>query len=244
VRTVTGAVQVDVFGHSKGATAARAFASGVRLPWMRPYQGEIRRLVLAGGPQMGIDLSFRHPIINLALYPEKSLLNAPLSWTKMLAYGSWKDTRELSLMTDGGNYFPGQSQMLYRLDKLHPLPTSREPDVLSTYNGGRGLLSYSDGIDAAIAQGGHYIDTLRLNPLDPCIELAVMAGDRATRLGMFNEFCGPSDGTVFVASALATDDMTRNGAHLLAKDVLPLNHGELIYAKRAKAHIIELLTRA
>lgn len=244
IREVTGSRHVDVVAHSKGSVAARALASGLSLPWMQGYAGDIRRLVLVGGPHLGIDYAYRHPLINYGVFhePKSPYLNAPMTWTRMLVMGLWVDTAHRTLLRTHGDYFPGQSQMLYRWDKAYALP-SLEPDVRSTYYGGSGLVSASAGIDAAIAQGGHFIDRLREHPLDRAVELAVLAGNRANRLGMLNEQTGPSDGTVFVESAIATDDMTRGGAKLVARDVLPLNHAELIYDRKAQQWVHDVLTR-
>lgn len=244
IREVTGAKEVDVVGHSKGTVAARALVSGLRHPWMTPYGKDVRRLVLLGGPHLGIDFSFRHPLVNYGLYPEQDerLRNAPLSWTKMLVMGRWIDTSPLSLMTDAGNYFPGQSQILYRWDDVYPLPMY-EQDWYTTYHGGRGLVSESAGIAKAIAQGGHFIDRLRKNPLDPGVELAVLAGNSPDLKGVLNETTGPADGVVFVKSATHTEDMTRKGARLIAKDVLPLNHMALIYAPSAKSWLLDVLDK-
>lgn len=235
IKAVTGAKQVDVVGHSKGTVAARAYASGLRQGWMSRYQQDIRKLVLIGGPHLGLDYPFRHPVINWGLYPEKkqTIMNAPLSWTKMLILGVWVDTGHLSIFKKDGDYFPGQAQMLYRWDQAYPLP-KHEQDWYTTYHGGQGFVSVSPGIDKAIADGGHFIDKLRKKPLDKGIELAVLAGDQATMKNVLNEKTGPSDGVCFVKSATHTEDMTAGGAKLVAKDVLPLNHMELIYAPEAK----------
>jgi pimeloyl-ACP methyl ester carboxylesterase len=240
VRELTDARRVDVVAHSKGGVAARALASGYRLPWMTPYAGDIRRLVLVGAPNAGIDYSFRHPVANLALVPEKACLNAPMSWRKVRVFGLWVDTAARSIMTDAGNYFPGQAQMLARWDHRFPL-TPFEPDWHATYHGGTGLFGQSDGIDVAIAQGGHFLANLADHPLDDDIELCVVAGNRANRVGYLNETTGPSDGTVFVESATATRDLTRGGARLVSCEVLPVNHGELIYADAAKAWFAQVL---
>jgi hypothetical protein len=240
VREMTDARRVDVLAHSKGGVAARALASGVREPWMTPYQGDIRRLVLVGAPNAGIDYSFRHPVANLALVPEKVGFNAPMSWRKVRVFGLWVDTAARSLYTDAGNYFPGQAQMLARWDHRYPL-TPFEPDYHQTYHGGSGLFGQSDGIDVAIAQGGHLMARLAEHPLDDAVELAVLGGDRANRLGYLNETTGPSDGTVFVESAMATADLTRGGARLVSAEVRPINHAELIYADAAKAWFAQVL---
>lgn len=244
IRAVTGAAQVDVVAHSKGCIAARALASGIRYDWMKPYAHDIRRLVLIAGPELGIDYSFRHPSINFALFPEhdQTLLNAPMSWTRMLVGGVWMDTGAQSIMTDHGNYFPGQCQLLARWDKTYPL-SETEQDWYTTYYGGQGFVSFSEGIDKAIAEGGHYIDQLRAHPLDAGVQLAVLAGDSPTMTNILNETTGPSDGVVFVKSATYTDDMTKGGATLVDKTVMHLNHMDLIIDPKAHAWVANVLGR-
>ncbi|HBN09281.1 MAG TPA: acetyltransferase [Cyanobacteria bacterium UBA8530] len=244
VRQVTGAKKVDVVSHSKGTVAARALASDFRYPWMTPYQNDIRRLVLVAGPNLGMDFTFRHPIVNLALYPEKDnrLFNAPMSWSKTMIMGIWVDTSKQSMATDNGNYFPGQSQLLYRWDKKYPLPMT-EQDWYTTYHGGQGFISISQGIDKAIADGGDFIETLRKHPLNKDVNLLVLAGDHADVQGILNENTGPSDGVVFVESATHTEDMLKGGAKLFAKQVLHLNHTELISNSESKDWIAKQLAR-
>lgn len=244
VRELTGATHVDVVAHSKGAVAARILASGLKLDWARPYQGDIRRLVLVGAPNLGIDYLFRHPLMNWGIFPERPhpKMNAPMSWARTLVGGVWVNTDPYSLYRNAGDYFPGQAQMLYRWDATYPLSRT-EPDWRTTYHGGRGVVSVSRGIERAIGEGGHLIDRLREAPLDGGIQLAVLAGDAANRPFFLNEYTGPSDGLVFVKSAMHTEDMTRGGAALLAAEVLPLNHGELVYRSRAKRWIADVLTR-
>jgi hypothetical protein len=245
IRALTGASHVDVVAHSKGAVAARILASGIKLDWARPYQGDIRRLVLVGAPNLGIDYPFRHPLMNWGIFPERPhpKMNAPMSWARTLVGGVWVNTDPYSLYRNAGDFFPGQAQMLYRWDDTYALSRT-EPDWQTTYHGGRGLVSVSRGIERAIAQGGHLIERLRETPLDADIQLAVLAGDAANRPFFLNEYTGPSDGLVFVKSAMHTEDMTRGGAALLAADVLPLNHGELVYRSVAKRWIADVLNRA
>jgi triacylglycerol lipase len=244
IKDVTGAKQVDVVAHSKGTVAARAYASGVRNGWGQAYGHDIRRLVLLGGPHLGLDYPFRHPVINLGLYPEKkdTIFNAPMSWTKMIAFGVWVDTGAHSIMRGHGDYFPGQSQMLYRWDKTYKL-NMLEQDWYTTYHGGRGFISVSEGIDKAIEEGGHFIDRLRQHPLDKGIQLANLAGNKANMKNVLNEKSGPSDGIAFVKSATHTTDMTKGGAKLLDNTTLELNHMELVYAPKAKAWVVEQLER-
>ena len=165
-----------------------------------------------------------------------------MSWARTLVGGLWVNTDPYSLYDKGGNHFPGQAQMLYRWDEVYPL-SQVGPDWRTTYHGGRGLVSVSRGIDRAIEQGGHLMARLREAPLDAGIELAVLGGDKADRPFFLNEFTGPSDGLVFVKSAMHTEDMTRGGARLLAAEVLPVNHGQLVYKSIAKRWIADVLRR-
>ena len=209
---------------------------------MRGYQHDIRRLVLIAGPNTGLDYPYRHPSINFALYPMKSdlLTDAPMSWTKMIAFGVWVDTSKQNLDQPGGGFFPGQAEMLARFDKSHPLPQN-EQDWYTTYNGGQGFVSQSLGIDHAIATGGHFIDRLIAHPLDKDIELAVLAGDKADLGSILPEQSGVSDSIVFLDSATATDDMVKGGARLVTKTVLNLNHMELVIDPKAHAWVNKVL---
>jgi triacylglycerol lipase len=245
VRAVTGSTQVDVVAHSKGTVVARALASGVKQPWMRGYAHDVRRLVLIAGPNLGLDYTYRHPSVNYGLFPEhasETLYDAPMCWSKMLVMGVWMDTSAQNLDEAGGGFFPGQAQMLARFDKTYPLPNN-EQDYYTTYNGGQGFASFSKGIDHAIATGGNFIERLRQNPLDPAIGLAVLAGNKTDLLPALNETTGPSDSLVFVSSATATDDMTRNGAKLLAKSVLGFNHMNLVIDPEAHAWVEKVLAQ-
>jgi triacylglycerol esterase/lipase EstA (alpha/beta hydrolase family) len=239
---VTGAKEVDVVAHSKGTVVARALASGMRQGWMRSYGHDIDKLVLIAGPHTGLDYPFRHPSINLALVPEQNnpLRDAPMSWTSMIVLGVWVNTSKQTLMTEYGNYFPGQAQMLAKFDKKYPLP-KLEQDWYTTYYGGHGFISVSPGIDAAIAAGGNFMAKLAAKPLDRQVKLAVLAGDKQDLPNVLAEKTGPSDSVVFVESATATDDMTKGGAKLIAKDVLHYNHMDLVIAKPAHDWVLKQL---
>ena len=239
---MTGSSRVDVVAHSKGVAVARALVSGVREPWMTAYRGDVRRLVFLGGPLLGIDYTYRHPSVQYGLIPERDdpLANAPLAWDRMLVAGIWFDTSARTFMTDRGNPFPGQSQLLYRWDAHYPVSVL-EPDARTTYEGGQGLVSESRGIDAAIAAGGHFIDRLRKHPLPRGQEVAVLAGDMPTMTTVRTETDGPSDGVVFVASATHTDDLVEGGAKLVAREVLHANHMELLYGSGPQARVAQIL---
>ena len=56
IKSRTGALSVDVVSWSKGAFNARMYASSVKQSWGTAYQSDIRHLIMAGGPNNGIDL--------------------------------------------------------------------------------------------------------------------------------------------------------------------------------------------
>lgn len=242
IRELTGAAQVDVVAHSKGTISVRALTSHFKYSWMTPYMDDIRRMVLIAGPMLGLDTTFRHSVLAYGLFPEKDkvYLNAPLPWTSGLFFGMWQDTSEVSIYSRFGNYFPGQAQLLRKWDTEYPLP-KLEADWHTTYYGGQGLVSRSEGIDKAIEDGGHYIERLRQHPLDSSVTFSILAGDQADLEGVHNEHTGPSDGIAFVASATHTDDMVKGGARLQKKEVLKLNHLELITDPRAHEWVAKQL---
>ena len=121
------------------------------------------------------------------------------------------------------DYFPGQRQLLANLSQEHSL-SMVEPDWYTTYHGGVGFSSTSKGIDYYVEQGENVIARLNDNPPNSDIEVAVLAGNRANIPGILNEYTGPSDGLVFVDSALEMPE----GTNLVAQDVLPLHHKALI----------------
>lgn len=239
VRQLTGTAQIDLIGHSKGGQAARIYCTpGVAPDWVRQSQGDVRRLVLVAAPNGGIDTLFRHPSANYALYGSSTSphLNAPMSWERMLAWGTNKDVSEFGFSSKGPDYWPGQRQMLARWDNRYSLPIT-EPDYLTTYEGGQGFVSYSRGIDHYIREGGNLVERLNHAPIDPHIQVAVLAGNKADIKGIVNETGGPSDGLLFLESALKLPKET----NLVAEAVLPLNHKSLISEREGQQWIADAL---
>lgn len=193
IRARTGAEQVDVVAHSKGGLAVAVYAAhgsdfgaGAYDTVGSRYEGNIRRLVLVASPLGGVDTSYRWTGLNLyALTPESAI--SPTSWDRYypnttavpLVFDSLADQ---DFLPDGADLFPGQRQLLRRQDA--PLPGSQawlglyalQSDWYTTYEGGTGLVSRSDGIDAAIAAGGDLIDRLAAVGIDPDIEVFQLAG--------------------------------------------------------------------
>ncbi len=225
IKQITNVDKVDTLGHSKGGFALRLYVSNVN-DGTFSYANDVRKAIFVASPHRGIDLSFRHPSLQWFLYPDKDnpLTYAPMVWTKILWQGTFQDSKDLSF---SGEYFPGQSQLVARFDKIHPL-SPVEPDWYTSYNGGQGLVSYSPGIDAVIKQGGNLVDKIIKSPVVSTVKVAVLAGNNPNVPGIANELTGASDGIVFVASAKATSDLTAGGATLLAEKLMPLNHLSLV----------------
>jgi hypothetical protein len=196
----TGASQVDVVAHSKGGIAAAVYASNTAsADWGNTatanayetvgtaYRGDVRRLVLIATPLGGIDLAYRWPANNLFGLDADTAL-APVSWSAYYPYGtgfpaSRQDLSEQDLLPADGDLFPGQRQLLHRQEPSLPYTQSwlggyatAQLDNLSTYEGGIGFYSTSDGIDAAIQAGGGLIDRLAQRGVDPRIAVFLLAG--------------------------------------------------------------------
>ncbi|HZU98428.1 MAG TPA: acetyltransferase [Planctomycetota bacterium] len=242
IKTLTGAPQVDLLAHSKGGIAARLYCSSLRKPGMTPFRGDVRKLALVGVPNDGIDVAFAYPNLNYWVIMQNA--NAALCWTEALVYGVWTDLRERSLYdaTEGGGAFAGQAQMLKRWDTVYGLYESDEQfDTVTTYNGGKGKVSNSLGIDHAIKEGGDLIAKLNKAGVDKRVAVALLAGSKTAIMGFCGERRGPSDGLLLVRSALATDGITKAGARVFRRDVLKLSHVELVYAEPALRWIEETL---
>ncbi|MCA9490994.1 MAG: hypothetical protein KC621_13790 [Myxococcales bacterium] len=196
IRERTGAPQVDLIAHSKGGPAIATYASNTPdADWNNAayeavgtnYRGDVRKMLFVASPLDGIDTAFRWPASNyLGFMPEFAA--APVSWKYHYPMGSvnWWVSNDLTyqdFMPGGGDPFPGQRQLLKRQD--HPLPGtmpwlggySLQQDWYTTYEGGFGLTSYSDGIDDAIEAGGSFIDTLAAQGVDPNVQIYVLAGN-------------------------------------------------------------------
>ncbi|MFC1706277.1 esterase/lipase family protein [Planctomycetota bacterium] len=238
VRHVTGAKQVDLVAHSKGAMAARIYLSDAGASWMTRYRGDVRRYVMLGAPNGGIDVAFAYPNLNYWILENKS--PAPLSWTRCLHWGKWKDFEHETIYS--GTAFPGQAQMVARWDHRYGRTRAEgQWDIDSTYDGGKGQASTSLGIDRAIADGGNLIERLRRKGVHPDVELAFLAGTNPWIMNLIGERRGPSDGLLLVASAFDTEPLTRRGARVIRKDLRYLNHLQLVYHPRANNWVLEVL---
>lgn len=216
IREKLGVAKVDVVGWSKGMMSARMYASGVRPSWGRAYAGDVRRLVLLGGPNGGYDYPFAHGWSHdFSIWSEcGGSVNAPAPHTRMTCYGTYTYHPEFSFVpTAGWDAYPGQRQMLARWDGVYGVNTATQ-DWYTTYHGGQGFYTSGPGIQAAI-DAGSLISTIRAAGVPSGVSTYLLAGGSPTVVGIWNETRGPSDGVVFVSSALDTTGVATVGGTAL-----------------------------
>ncbi|WP_054692193.1 esterase/lipase family protein [Syntrophomonas palmitatica] len=224
VKEATGQNKVNLVAHSKGGMAARIYLCGLA---HTPYQDDVNRYIMLGTPNLGVDFTFRNPLVNYLIYTSSS--SGVMAWDRLMVFGAMVDVTSRAIYKDG--CFPGQSQMLYRWDGEYGIDPM-QPDWWTTYYGGAGLFSHSRGINQAIADGGNMIEVLNRHGLPPEIEFSVLAGSKHLFHGVPGDESGPGDGLVFVDSVFYTDSLAREGARLRDKCVLPVNHMQLLYSER------------
>jgi triacylglycerol lipase len=195
IQVRTGAAQVDVVSHSKGGIASAVYLSHHSgADWDNTaysshgtqYRGDVRRAVFIGTPLGGVDTLYRWSGNNYAALDADTTF-APSSWSAYYQYGTsapaWvTDLSDQDMLADGADIFPGQRQILARQD--HPLPGSMpwlgiyavQQDWYTTYEGGYGFYSYSEGIDDAVVDGGELLAHLADNGADPSVEVFLLAG--------------------------------------------------------------------
>jgi hypothetical protein len=215
----TGASQVDVVAWSKAASNARQYVSNVKESWGTSYQNDVRRLILLGSANNGIDLSFRHGwTFSLTVYPEcGGVINGPVPHDYLVCYGLWRSGSE---WTYGSDYFPGSKQLLKRWDSRFSLPTY-EQDWYTTYYGGTGYYTSGPGINAYLS--GTLVDAIRNAPSPSSVRVHNLCGSQNDIALLHNEHTGPSDGVVFIESCRDTAGVTNHGGSVTAA----VNHLEL-----------------
>ncbi len=196
IRARTGASAVDVVSWSKGAFNARMYAASVRRSWGTAFQSDIRRLIMLGGPNNGIDLSFRHGwYFSLPVYPAcGGSIDGPTPHDYLVCYGVWQYGPQ---WTYSSSYFPGSAQMLKRWDSVYALPAA-DQDWYTTYYGGWGYYTHGNGIDAYM--GPSLVDTVRAQAVPSSVLVYNLCGSQPDIALLHNEHTGPSDGVVFIAS--------------------------------------------
>lgn len=229
VRELSGQERIDLVAHSKGGMGLRILLSEERRPWMNVSTEGIRKALFIGSPLGGVDYSFRHPLLNWGIYcgGDNPRLNAPISWEEMIVLGRWKESGTLQI---GSPHWPGQRQLLATWDHRYTVPFLSR----TTYYGGRGSVARSRGIRHYLEREGGLVERLASQPFPAEVEVGLLAGDRASIPLFPNEKCGPSDGLLFVESALAAPSARRRA-------VLPLNHLQLVRHEAGHRWITDFL---
>ncbi|MGV9264206.1 esterase/lipase family protein [Kitasatospora sp. NPDC003701] len=239
IRAKLGVAQVDLVSWSKGEMSARAYVSSVKPAWGRPYAGDVRRLITLGGPNGGYDYPFAHGWAHdFSVWPEcGGKVNAPSPHLHMTCYGSYTAHPQFAFTPTGGyDDYPGQRQMLARWDGTYGVDQSQQ-DWYTTYYGGQGFYTDGTGIQAAV-DAGSLIAPLKQAGVPAQVRTYLLAGGTPNVLGIFNENRGPSDGVVFVSSALDTTGIGTVGGTAL---VAGANHLELGWDAAVGAQIASWL---
>ena len=258
IRARTGAAKVDLIGWSKGTMPVRMYTSSLTQPWSTPYQDDVRKVVLIGGPNLGMDYSFRYgtALNGSVVIDFKGTNNAPIPHDEILFQLQWIQRPEHGIFKSAkGDNYRGQLQSLARWDAKYPLTPVANfglgefvvGDSESTYVGEaaakvKGVYARGKGIDAAIAQGS-IIDDIVDAGVPAEIETYLLCGDIDLKdsskmlTGVPNEIAGPSDGVVFIDSCAAKDGI----GNLVDTAILPWNHLQLGFKPEAVAKLVEWL---
>ncbi len=254
VRARTGAPKVDLIAWSKGTMPTRMYVSSLTQPWGTAYQGDVRKVVLIGGPNLGMDYSFRYgTALNASVaidFGGKN--NAPIPHDELYINFKWVDRAEHGIWkSPKGDNYHGQLQAIARWDDKYPLTGVANfglgefpvGDSESTYVGDanakvKAIYARGPGIDAAIAQGS-IIDDIVAAGMPASVETYLLCGDidlkdsSAMLTGVPNEIAGPSDGVVFIDSCAAKDGIGK----LAGTTILKWNHLQLGFKPEAVATI-------
>jgi hypothetical protein len=252
IRARTGVDTVDVVGWSKGVMSTRMYASGLTGGKVE-YRGDIGKLILVGGPNLGFDYIFRYGTAhNAGVYADfGGTIHAPGPHDQLLVFGLWQDRSDYAIYKSAaGDNFRGQLQMLAAWDDVYPLTGTANNgftqwivgDSEATYYGEgqyTGLFARGKGIDYAIAQGSVIEDMIAAGIPDT-VATYLLCGDidftdnNVLIPGIPNEIAGPSDGVVFVESCAATDGIGKLAGSAVLSDI---NHLKLGWHPTAAAQI-------
>lgn len=253
IRQVTGAGQVDVLCHSKGAMSVRIYASDLaadyeKYDWITPFQKDIRKVLFVASPLKGIDTAFRYYAYNFTVMYQD--MAAPVGPTGMTWQGKWVKTSQHNEL------FPGQFQMLHNWVKegISLNYQSATPDMnlsqIALYYGGISTLLKSEGIDKTIQKAGDVINSLCRKGMDPSVTCHILAGSKQEidSIKFFwleipvGEFADASDGVLFLKSATYEKGLTARGAKVKSKKVLKTHHVGVTVLPEALNYISEVFS--
>ncbi|MCA9681999.1 MAG: hypothetical protein KC457_07365 [Myxococcales bacterium] len=255
IREQTCADKVDLIGWSKGAFAARMYATGMHADWGEAHGQDIRKLILIGGPNLGFDYLFRYGSGNNSSVWPPGMAHGPTPHHTQLVGLQEIDRSEYAVYeTAGGYYFRGQAQMQAMWVDTYPLVFFSNSgfgpvatiDTLSTYWGEdqyQGLLAKGKGIEFTIAQGSlvqEIVDAGIPASVDTYLLCGEITSMDAYIPGIPNEIAGPSDGVVFLESCGSGDGVGKLAELVILEDV---NHLELGWKPEAQQKIVEWLNQ-
>jgi hypothetical protein len=255
VRELTCAAQVDVIAWSKGTVAARMYASSVTENWGTAYTHDIRKLILIGGPNLGMDYGFRYGSGNNGTVWPPGMAHGPTVHHEQVVGFQTIDYSEHAIYETVGPYhYRGQAQMLASwIDTFELTFTANSGlgayatvDTLSTYYGEgmhQGIYARGLGIEYAVAQNS-LIDEIVDAGIPASIQTYLLCGEVSDQadyiVGIPNEISGPSDGVVFVQSCAAPDGVGQIGEIAVLDGI---NHLELGWADLAQQSVLGWLTQ-
>jgi hypothetical protein len=174
---------------------------------------------------------------NLAILSQD--IPAPVGTESLMLYGRWVDSGDMHILS---GYWPGQLQMLHDQRELgvNYGPTSWTTDMNMSMSalrdGGSSMFLKSKGLESARKAGGKMIEILNERGFPPDVSASLLAGNKfiiyderypGWKIPVGIELSAPSDGLVYVKSALYEEGLTARGAVISGKKLLPLNHIEL-----------------
>mgnify|MGYP000356440217 FL=1 len=229
IKNKTGASEVDVVSWSKSAFNARMYVSSVKQFWGTSYRGDVRRLIMLGAPNNGVDWSFRHGwTLTLTVFPGcGGVINGPTAHDYIYCYFAWRYGPEWSYSSA---YFPGSAQMLKPWIGTYGLPIF-EQDWYTTYHGGWGYYTHGHGINAYMSNS--LVDTVRSAGTDSGVKVHNLCGNQNDIALLHNEHTGPSDGVLFIASCNDSTGINNHGG----SSVIAVNHLELGWDSPAVSQI-------
>ena len=248
IKAKTGSNKVHVVAHSKGNCAVSLYladAAQVNSKYNNfssPFAKDVDTYIQIGAANKGIDVTFRYYTGNI--YTLSNNISAPICFHEAMIYGIWKNLyrQDIYYKNPGksqGNFFPGQSQLLYNLvndglplSSLSYTPGDFNLTMKACYHGGTTAFVASYGIEHAIREGGYTISRLNKRGLDPSVKIVSIYGTNSTikkiDLGFITIPVGANDyegdGVLYKHSALYINGLTCRGAQLLGQRGFDQNH--------------------
>ncbi len=248
IKKKTGATKVHLLAHSKGNCSASIYTCGgisvnPNQRFLSAFQQDVDTYIQVAPGNKGVDTMFRYYSSNLTVISLKA--PAPISFQEALIYGMWQKYYKEDIYKNNpgtneiGNYFPGQSQLLYNLveDGLGFTPFCYTPfdanlTMKACYYGGTTLFVSSYGIQHAIEEGENTIERINKQGLDPSVKLLNLYGTNPAFIEIDMIYYKipvsvpdhPSDGAVYVHSAKYVDGLLSRGAYLLGQKGFDKNH--------------------